>query len=695
MFLPKDLICIGSTMSNHPQSIYNYLNRLESLGNFVTINPFKPDTTRSDKNVAAFRNMLVEFDPVDKEKALADSEFLRSELNKQAGFWAYMIDQGFPILALTYSGSKSIHAIFRVNIADVEAWGEQIEKRIYPLFGRLGADRANKNPSRFSRMPTVLRDETAQELLYLNPAVVAMNPDDLYDKLAEMVASEPCEVAAPEETTLYDYVPDILRSRLTDAEKIRAIGSALLEDMLRNGVFFKTGQARNKADIIYLDNRDRVAMRLSDPLQVARIAKKIGLVMSNRVFPQIMDWLHIQLIDDSSVAKIEMQSYWCSNTNGIYISCNDHEFVKISASGISMLPNGSDGIVFPQNAVLKNWNYGENECDLNAMKLWREASLMSEDERKIVLAWTELLPFAVANKPILCVIGEPGSGKTQISKGAARLWGLPMSEIQPGKNEHRIPDEFWLSLAKGGVVMMDNVDSVYKWLPDALANYSTGGHESKRKLYTDDEMLNLMPNAALVINSSRYYFANDPGCNARLLVVRLKSREAIMETNVDSELGEEIDRNRDALISTICRKLMAVMGDSKPVTAPLYLRHPDWGQKAVKLGRAMGEEESMIKAIQENQNTRVSIALENDPLAIAIEKYLSEGGRRELSGCLEEIKTLLSCCDQQYNYCGCSIQKFTSIFHKLLPTFKRIYHIEEKTVGGSGNNRTRYTIKKR
>ena len=87
-------IRIGGVKNNHPCQVRSYLNRLDSLGEYITINPFTPDTTRSDKNVAFYRHMLVEFDIADKEKAMADPVFLQQELEKQAGFWMAMLDKG-------------------------------------------------------------------------------------------------------------------------------------------------------------------------------------------------------------------------------------------------------------------------------------------------------------------------------------------------------------------------------------------------------------------------------------------------------------------------------------------------------------------------------------------------------------------------------------------------------------------------
>ena len=169
---------------------------------------------------------------------------------------------------------------------------------------------------------------------------------------------------------------------------------------------------------------------------------------------------------------------------------------------------------------------------------------------------------------------------------------------------------------------MDNVDTVYKWLPDTLAKYSTGEVIRKRKLYSDKEQIEFRGDAALVINSVKPYLPAIR-CNARLLVVRMNTRETREERDLDSELKKEILLHRDASLSTICRQLQQILADKVRVTENLGLRHNDWGELAVKLGRVLKEEEFMKSAILKNQQNRMDIVLENNALAAALASYFS------------------------------------------------------------------------
>ena len=236
---------------------------------------------------------------------------------------------------------------------------------------------------------------------------------------------------------------------------------------------------------------------------------------------------------------------------------------------------------------------------------------------------------------------------------------------------------------------MDNVDTVYKWLPDTLAKYSTGEVIRKRKLYSDKEQIEFRGDAALVINSVKPYFASDSGCNARLLVVRMNTRETREERDLDSALKKEILIHRNASLSMICRLLQQILADKGRVMENLGLRHNDWGELAVKLGRALKEEEFMKSALLKNQQNRMDIVLENNALAAALASYFSHPYHSgSLEGYTDDIRKRLAEFNSDFAYY--SNQKFSSLFIRSLVYLQKDYEIQEKVIGGV--HRTQYTI---
>lgn len=88
-------------------------------------------------------------------------EFDKMPLEDQARLWLSLIDKGCNPASLVYSGSKSIHALIRVN-------DEKEFETIFDFMVQLGCDPACRNKGRLSRLAGVERDNgKEQALLYL------------------------------------------------------------------------------------------------------------------------------------------------------------------------------------------------------------------------------------------------------------------------------------------------------------------------------------------------------------------------------------------------------------------------------------------------------------------------------------------------------------------------------------------------
>ena len=121
------------------------------IGAWICFNPVD-GTGRKDANVTSFRYALVECDNM--------------ELGKQL---AAIHQMELPCAALVYSGGKSIHAIVRVNAPDYAEYRKRVD-HLYAICQKNGLtlDQQNRNPSRLSRMPGILRAGQKQALLETN-----------------------------------------------------------------------------------------------------------------------------------------------------------------------------------------------------------------------------------------------------------------------------------------------------------------------------------------------------------------------------------------------------------------------------------------------------------------------------------------------------------------------------------------------
>lgn len=123
--------------------------RAESKGGaFIRPNPLD-GTGISDSNVTKHRYVLLESDTDSIEKQYA----LYQELK-------------LPIKFLIHSGNKSLHAIVKVQAENEQQYKQRV-KFIYEFCEKNGLelDQADKNPSRYSRMPGIKRGDNYQYII--------------------------------------------------------------------------------------------------------------------------------------------------------------------------------------------------------------------------------------------------------------------------------------------------------------------------------------------------------------------------------------------------------------------------------------------------------------------------------------------------------------------------------------------------
>lgn len=123
----------------------------QNSGAWIRFNPLDGQGVKND-NVVDFRYALVESDNMDIAK---QNEIIR-ELE-------------LPVVTLTYSGGKSLHAIVKVDAVNYPQYQERVDY-LYKIVEKNGlrVDKQNKNPSRLTRLPGFIRGEKKQFLVATN-----------------------------------------------------------------------------------------------------------------------------------------------------------------------------------------------------------------------------------------------------------------------------------------------------------------------------------------------------------------------------------------------------------------------------------------------------------------------------------------------------------------------------------------------
>lgn len=120
-------------------------------GAWIRFNPLDGKGCKND-NVTDFRYTLIESDTLEIEKQNAVIRELE-----------------LPVACLVHSGGKSLHAVVRVDAADYSEYRKRVDY-LYKICNKNGLkiDSQNRNPSRLSRMPGVVRNGKKQFLVDTN-----------------------------------------------------------------------------------------------------------------------------------------------------------------------------------------------------------------------------------------------------------------------------------------------------------------------------------------------------------------------------------------------------------------------------------------------------------------------------------------------------------------------------------------------
>lgn len=159
----------------------------EAAGAWIRFNPLDGKGVKNE-NVTDYRYALVESDNMELEKQNA----IIRELE-------------LPVACLVYSGRKSLHAIVRIEAGSYEEYRKRVNY-LYDVCKNNGLkiDTQNKNPSRLSRMPGVLRNGNKQFLVDTNIGRESWN------EWKEWIESINDDLPDPESlTSVWDHLPEL------------------------------------------------------------------------------------------------------------------------------------------------------------------------------------------------------------------------------------------------------------------------------------------------------------------------------------------------------------------------------------------------------------------------------------------------------------------------------------------------------
>lgn len=163
------------------------------VGAWIRFNPLDGKGVK-DANVTEYRYALVEADADENENEIP--------IDKQH---AMIRELELPVACLVHSGKKSLHAIIRIDATSYEEYRKRVDF-LYDVCKKNGfyIDKQNRNPSRLSRMPGVIRDGHKQFLIDTNIGKSS------WDEWKEWIEAVNDDLPEPESlSAVWDNMPEL------------------------------------------------------------------------------------------------------------------------------------------------------------------------------------------------------------------------------------------------------------------------------------------------------------------------------------------------------------------------------------------------------------------------------------------------------------------------------------------------------
>lgn len=262
----------------------------------------------------------------------------------------------------------------------------------------------------------------------------------------------------------------------------------------------------------------------------------------------------------------------------------------------------------------------------------------NDGDRLLLLVYTVAALVPDIPRPLLCLHGTQGSGKSTVFRVLKHLLDPSMVETLTFPRD---ATGIVQMLSHHHFAAFDNVSGLQTWASDALCRAVTGDAFSKRKLYTDDEDMIYSFKRVIGLNGINVV-ATRPDLLDRALLIGLDRIDPAAR-RPEREYWEEFSKDRPGILGGMLDVLAGAMGEYSGVRLDNLPRMADFARWGAAIGRALGEtDEAFLRAYQANIGRVNDEVLQGHPVAAAVVALMSgreawEGSAKELSDTLNDI----------------------------------------------------------
>lgn len=302
--------------------------------------------------------------------------------------------------------------------------------------------------------------------------------------------------------------------------------------------------------------------------------------------------------------------------NQVLIHTGQRDVYVVSPDSVSRTLNGQGGILFTwNNSQSFNIDLEESIGDWAGF-MFQESftnlvGVSQQDAINLMRVWLlfVLMRHSAINRPILTFIGQPGSGKSTTFRMIYALLYGPYRSLDSVTTQ----DNFdWATITEP-LVVLDNVDTWAAWLPDRMALAASTSDITKRKLYSDSDVVTVKRDAVIGISAHNPKFGREDVVDRMLMFTFTRLPTFLTE----SHLVERVLNNRDKIWGGITKDLQRVLAEPAPTENEVpQFRITDFARLGLRIARALGFEESFRRTITTNRKTTTAYTLSEEDILI-------------------------------------------------------------------------------
>lgn len=345
-------------------------------------------------------------------------------------------------------------------------------------------------------------------------------------------------------------------------------------------------------NIFYFSQEQRTLISMEGSMFDDLIYSQFNLNMAEQFTQKVKGFLVRKARTQGERVEIHKRSVYKEGT--LYVNLGGvNTYVLDGKNPPRAILNGDENTFF----VTDNPNTIVPEFDTN-VNVWKElvdninfetsdeAPMRPEEQKQLLIAWILAFFFRkiMPTRPILSLLGLPGSGKTTAIRQILRMIeGLNKDVI--GLTDER--SDAWRSvLENNSMVVLDNLEeSRTKWLSRALDLVATGQVIQIRKLYTTNDTYSFQPDIFVALTAVEMPFSKDTVFE-RMLILNMKKLSTftpayIIEENLRTNLAGLWG---DLLINL--NEVVKILNTESPPKIAMQIRMADFAHFATWISKA-------------------------------------------------------------------------------------------------------------